>query len=239
MPQKILLIALIGSVLACGSGDRGLPGRDDGETDGSTPPTPAASATDHRPVVLFLGTSLTAGLGVDRSEAYPAVIQQLLDSAGIGLQVVNAGVSGETSAGGLRRIDALLSQPVRILVLELGANDGLRGLDLDTLRANLQGIIDRTRAAHPDARIVIAGMQAPPNLGDRYTSEFRQVFEDVARENNAALVPFLLEGVGGHPELNQADGIHPTPEGHRLVAANVWAVLKGVAEDVAGEPAKQ
>jgi acyl-CoA thioesterase-1 len=175
--------------------------------------------------VLFLGTSLTAGLGLDESHAYPALIQEKLDSARIPLRVVNAGVSGETSAGGLRRVDWLLRQPVAMLILELGANDALRGQDLEATRRNLQAIIDRTRAAHPDAAIVIAGMQAPPNLGDRYTSAFRDIFPDLARRNRAALIPFLLEGVAGVPRLNQADGIHPTAEGDSIVAENVWKVL--------------
>jgi acyl-CoA thioesterase-1 len=139
--------------------------------------------------------------------------------------VVNAGVSGETSAAGLRRIDWLLTQPVAVLVLELGANDALRGQDLAAARNNLQEIINRTRAAHPDVRIVIAGMQAPPNLGSRYTREFSQMFVDLARENHAALIPFLLQGVGGVPELNQADGMHPNAEGARIMADNVWRVL--------------
>jgi acyl-CoA thioesterase-1 len=183
--------------------------------------------TDNRqPVVLFFGTSLTAGLGLEPEESYPSLIQAKLDSAGLAFRAVNAGVSGETSAAGLRRIDWLLSQPVAVLVLELGANDALRGQDLAAAGANLQAIIDRTRARHPDVRIVIAGMEAPPNLGSRYTAEFRQMFVDLARRNEAALIPFLLEGVGGVPELNQGDGIHPNAEGARIMAENVWTVLE-------------
>jgi acyl-CoA thioesterase-1 len=190
------------------------------------------------PAVLFLGTSLTAGLGLSESEAYPARIQEKMDSAGIPLKVVNAGVSGETSAGGLRRVDWLLHQPVAVLVLELGANDALRGQDLEATRRNLQAIIDRTRAVHPDAAIVIAGMQAPPNLGNRYTTAFRDLFPDLARRNRAALIPFLLEGVAGVPRLNQADGIHPTAEGDSIVAENVWRVLKPVLQDGEGRRGK-
>jgi acyl-CoA thioesterase-1 len=189
--------------------------------------------------VLFLGTSLTAGLGVAQSEAFPAVIQSLLDSSEIPLRAVNAGVSGETSAGGLRRLEPLLRLPLAVLVVELGANDGLRGLDVGAMRDNLQSIIDRTRGVHPSVRVVIAGMQAPPNLGARYTTEFREAFAMVARDNDAALVPFLLEGVGGHPDLNQADGIHPTPEGHRVLAANVWTVLGDVAAEAAARATTQ
>ena len=189
---------------------------------------PSVRPSAHPPVVLFFGTSLTAGFGLEPEESFPALIQQKLDSAGLAFRAVNAGVSGETSAAGLRRIDWLLAQPVAVLVLELGANDALRGQDLAAARANLQAIIDRTRAAHPEVRIVIAGMQAPPNLGSRYTAEFRQLFVDLARRNNAALIPFLLEGVAGDPELNQGDGIHPTPQGAKIMAENVWRVLEPV-----------
>jgi acyl-CoA thioesterase-1 len=181
-------------------------------------------------VVLFLGTSLTAGLGLSEAEAYPALVQQKIDSAGLAFRVVNAGESGGTSAGGLRRIDWLLRQPVEVLVLELGANDALRGQDLDATRRDLQQIIDRTRAAHPGVGIVIAGMQAPPNLGDRYTAEFRAIYPDLASRNGAALIPFLLEGVAAVPSLNQADGIHPTAEGHRVMADHVWKVLEPVLQ---------
>jgi acyl-CoA thioesterase-1 len=189
---------------------------------------PAIRPSGHPAVILFFGTSLTAGFGLEPEEAYPALIQQKLDSAGLPFHAVNAGVSGETSAAGLRRIDWLLTQPVAVLVLELGANDALRGQDLAAARANLQEIIDRTRAKHPDVRIVIAGMQAPPNLGSRYTEAFRQMFVDLARRNDAALIPFLLEGVGGVAEMNQGDGIHPNAEGARVVAENVWRVLEPV-----------
>lgn len=205
--------------LACGRG---------GESPHQAPPDsqlPAQLPDSGPPVVLFLGTSLTAGLGLSESQAYPALIQQKIDSVGIPLRVVNAGLSGETSAGGLRRADWLLRQPVAVLVLELGANDALRGQDLDATRRNLQEIIDRTRAAHPEASLVVAGMQAPPNLGSRYTTAFRDIFPDLARRNHAALIPFLLEGVAGVPRLNQADGIHPTAEGDSIVAENVWKVL--------------
>ncbi len=174
---------------------------------------------------MFFGTSLTAGLGVEPDEAFPALIRQKLDSAGLGYQVVNAGESGATSAGGVRRIDWFLRLPIAVLVLELGANDGLRGQDVSALEKNLQEIVDRTRARHPGARIVIAGMEAPPNLGIAYTEAFRRVFPELSTKNDAALIPFLLEGVGGHPDLNQPDGIHPNAEGHRVIAENVWQVL--------------
>jgi acyl-CoA thioesterase-1 len=171
---------------------------------------------------------LTAGLGLEPEQAYPALIQRKLDSAGLTFRAVNAGVSGETSAAGLRRIDWILQQPVAVLVLELGANDALRGLELAAAKRNLQEIIDHTRARYPGVRVVVAGMQAPPNLGRRYTAEFRQMFVDLARENNAALIPFLLAGVGGIDSLNQRDGIHPNLQGERIVAANVWSVLEPI-----------
>lgn len=203
---------------------------------GETRDTAAApvAVRDPVPVVLFFGTSLTAGLGLEPDEAYPALIQRKVDSAGLAFRVVNGGVSGETSAAGLRRIEWLLQQPVAVLVLELGANDALRGQDVAAARTNLQAIIDRTRARYPDVRVVVAGMEAPPNLGGRYTREFRDLFVDLARDNGAALIPFLLEGVGGVPELNQSDGIHPTAAGARVVADNVWRVLEPVLR---GEPA--
>ena len=186
---------------------------------------------DARPVVLFFGTSLTAGLGLEPDEAYPALVQRKIDSAGLGFRVVNGGVSGETSAAGLRRIDWLLQQPVAVLVIELGANDALRGQDVAAAKANLQAIIDRTRARYPDVRVVVAGMEAPPNLGGRYTRDFRDLFVTLARDNRATLIPFILEGVGGIAELNQPDGIHPTAEGARVVADNVWRVLAPVLRE--------
>lgn len=196
-------------------------------------PVPAAALRDTTPVVLFLGTSLTAGLGVDPAEAYPTLIARRVDSLRLGFRVVNAGVSGETSAGGLRRIPWLLQQPVRVLVIELGANDALRGHDLATTQRNLQAIIDSARGRDPRMAIVLAGMQAPPNLGASYTREFRELFADLARANRAALIPFLLEGVGGNFDLNQPDAIHPTAEGQRLMAENVWRVLELVLRNPA------
>lgn len=179
------------------------------------------------PRVVFLGTSLTAGLGLEGpDESYVARLDAIGDSVGLPFQAVNAGVSGETSAGGLRRLDWVLREPVDVLVLELGANDGLRGQDVNALEHNLAGIIERTRARYPDVDVLLAGMEAPPNLGDRYTSAFRQVFVDVADDENAILIPFLLAGVAGVEDLNQSDRIHPTAEGHRLVAENVWPYLE-------------
>ena len=175
---------------------------------------------------MFLGTSLTAGLGVDPEEAYPALIQRKLDSAGLAYRAVNAGVSGESSAGALRRLDWLLSAPPAILVLETGANDGLRGQDVDSLRANLQAMVDRTRELAPHTTIVLVGMEALPNLGRDYTRRFRAIYPDLARRNHLTLIPFLLAGVAGVDSLNQADGMHPTARGQEIVAVNVWKVLK-------------
>lgn len=188
--------------------------------------TPAP--TPERLAIVFLGTSLTAGFGLPESEAFPALIQSRIDTAGLDYRVVNAGVSGDTSAGGLRRLDWLLRLPVAVLVLELGANDMLRGQPVDALESNLAGILARTRAAHPDVRFVVAGMRAAPNLGREYTEAFDAVYPRLARRYEAALLPFLLEDVAARPELNQADGIHPTAAGHALVAERVWRTLEPV-----------
>jgi acyl-CoA thioesterase I len=198
------------------------------------PPTDRASAPAEpgreRKTIVVLGDSLAAGYGVDPSEAFPAVLQKKIDEAGCNFTVVNAGVSGDTTAGGLRRIGWLLKRKVDVLVLELGGNDGLRGIPVETTKTNLQAIIDRTREKYPDAQFVIAGMQMPPNMGEQYNQSFRRIFPALAEANHAELVPFLLEGVGGKSELNQPDHIHPTAEGHRIVAENVWKVLKPVLE---------
>lgn len=178
--------------------------------------------------ILFFGTSLTAGYGLDPTEAYPALIQNRIDSLKMPYNVINGGLSGETSAGGKGRIDWLLKQPVDIFVLELGANDGLRGLPVSQTVTNLQSIIDRVKAKYPDAKMVLAGMQVPPNMGAKYASDFKNMFPELAKKNQMALIPFLLDKVGGVPKLNQADGIHPTAEGDKILAENVWVVLKGL-----------
>lgn len=188
----------------------------------------ATPATDTRPTIVFLGTSLTAGYGLpDPNLAYPALIQAKLDSARRAFRVVNAGISGESSAGALGRIDWLLQrEQIAILVVETGANDGLRGQDPDSVRGRIQAILDRAKALIPPPRLVIAGMEAMPNLGADYVRRFRAIFPALAAANGAALIPFLLEGVGGVDSLNQDDGIHPTEAGARRVAANVWAILE-------------
>jgi len=176
--------------------------------------------------IVFFGNSLTAGYGVSPSEAFPAIIQKKIDSLGLPYQVINAGVSGETSSGGKTRIEWILREPVDIFVLELGANDGLRGTPLSETKKNLQDIIDSVRTKYPDTKLVFAGMEIPPNMGQAYTTEFRNIYTDLASKNKMTLIPFLLEGVGGEPELNQADGIHPTAKGHLIVAENVWKQLE-------------
>ena len=207
---------------ACGrSRDAAVP---PGGLDTTARPDTVAPASPRR--IVFLGTSLTAGYGLaDPSLAYPALIQRRVDSAGLHYDVVNAGVSGATSADTRRSIDWIMAEPVSVLVVETGANDGLRGLDVDSMRANIQAILDRARGQSPPPTIVLVGMEAPPNYGAAYTRRFREVFPELARENGAAFVPFLLRGVAGVDSLNQADGIHPTPAGQRIVAANVWRVL--------------
>ena len=184
-----------------------------------------------RRAILFFGDSLTAGYGIDIEQAYPALIQAKIDSLKWTFEVINAGLSGETSAAGLRRIDWILRREIDILVLELGANDGLRGIALESTKKNLQGIIDRTQKKYPHVQVVLAGMQIPPNLGTDYSARFRDLFPELAKENKAQLIPFLLEGVGGVAELNLPDGIHPTVQGHEIVAQNVWQVLKPLLEE--------
>lgn len=178
--------------------------------------------------IVFLGDSLSAGYGVQPAEAFPNLIGEKIRAAGLPYVVENAGLSGDLSAGGLRRIDWLLQRPIDVLVIELGGNDGLRGLPVDALARNLQAIIDKTKAKNPQVKIVLAGMQIPPNLGADYARNFQQIFGELAQANHAALIPFLLEGVGGSRELNQADSIHPTAAGHRVIAETVWHTLEPI-----------
>jgi acyl-CoA thioesterase I len=194
---------------------------------------PPAAADGGRSRVVFLGTSLTAGLGLDPSQAYPALLQQKIDSAGLRFVAVNAGVSGETSAGARHRIDWVLREPAAVLVIETGANDGLRGLDVDSLRANIQAIIDEARRQSPPPRMILVGMRALPNYGFSYASRFREVYPELAKKNGLPLVPFLLEGVAGVDGLNQADMMHPSAAGQRRVAETVWPVLEKVLRGTA------
>ena len=176
-------------------------------------------------VILFYGDSLTAGYGLSPEEAFPALVEKKLNQDEKKVRVVNAGLSGETSAGGLTRLDWVIRQHIDVFVLELGANDGLRGLPLEQTQKNLQQIIDRVKAKFPNVKIVIAGMMVPPNMGPEYTTKFRKIFPDLAKKNNATLIPFLLQDVAGNEKLNIEDGIHPNPEGHKIVAENVVKVI--------------
>lgn len=189
--------------------------------------TSKASTATQTKKILFFGDSLTAGYGLDDvKNAFPGLIQDKIDSLDLGYSVINSGVSGETTAGGISRIDWVLNEKPDIFILELGANDGLRGVPLQQTRENLQGIIDAVKTKYPSAKIVLAGMQLPPNMGQSYTAEFKDIFPSLAKKNQLSLVPFLLDNVGGIANLNQADGIHPTKEGHKILAANVWKVLQ-------------
>lgn len=178
--------------------------------------------------ILFFGNSLTAGYGLQPSEAFPALIQKKIDSLNLPYKVINAGLSGETTAGGKNRIDWILKQPVDVFVLELGANDGLRGIPPQSTKDNLQAIIDKVKAKYPNVKIVLAGMEIPPSMGGSYAAQFRVVFRQLAEKNNLAFIPFLLEGVAGERSLNQGDGVHPTAQGQKILAENTWQILKDV-----------
>jgi acyl-CoA thioesterase I len=219
MILRYTVVAALVVVAACGRADGRAPA-------GATPP--AAAAETATPTVVFLGTSLTAGLGLDPGLAYPALVQAKIDSAGFRYRVVNAGVSGETSAGALRRIDWVLRDRPAVLVIETGANDALRGQNPDSTRANIQAIIQRARTLAPPPRIVLVGMEALPNYGPLYARRFRRIYPDLAKRNDLPLVPFLLAGVAGVDSLNQPDGLHPTEAGQRIVANTVWRTLAPV-----------
>lgn len=185
-----------------------------------------ANPQEQTKTILFFGNSLTAGYGLEPAQAFPQLIQQKLDSLQLPYKTVNAGVSGETSSGGNSRIDWILKNPVDVFVLELGANDGLRGIPVAETKKNLQSIIDKVKAKYPQAKIILAGMQVPPNMGAQYATDFRNMYPELAQKNNTALIPFLLEGVGGEAKLNLEDGIHPTAEGHQILTENIWKVLQ-------------
>lgn len=217
------MVSILALAAACGTAERAVDSAtasQSADSPSARPPRPAPEA----PRVVVLGDSLTAGLGLPMDEAFPSVLQRRVQEAGLPFEVVNMGVSGDTSAGGLRRLDWALDGEVRVLVLALGANDGLRGLQPSEMKANLGRTIDAAKARGID--VLLCGMEAPPNFGDRYTAEFRTVYRDLAREKAVAFLPFLLDGVAGVPALNQADGIHPNREGARRVADLVWSALK-------------
>lgn len=217
--RTICSLCIILSLVSCGGKTQSTSSDQSAKAD--------ATQSSAKKTILFFGDSLTAGYGLDdQSDAFPGVIQHKVDSAKLPYSVINAGLSGETTAGGLGRIDWVLKQKVDIFILELGANDGLRGIPVKSTAQNLQAIVDKVKAKYPNAKLVMLGMQVPPSMGGDYASGFKSVFPTVAAANKMALVPFLLDGVGGNPKLNQHDGIHPTAEGAKIVANNVWKVLK-------------
>ncbi len=185
-----------------------------------------SSRQDGRKTILFFGNSITAGYQLEIEQAFPALIQIKLDSLAYDYQVINAGLSGETTAGGKNRIDWVLSTVPDVFFLELGANDGLRGLPLEETKKNLQDIIDAVVAVNREVKVILAGMQVPPNLGQNYTETFQDIFPELAKTNKATLIPFILEGVAGYPDLNLEDGIHPTAEGHVILAETVWKFIE-------------
>lgn len=221
----VLLIFSISLGISCTQKNRN---QDKSGGEAATQPEPESET----PVVLFFGDSITAGYQLDPVLAFPAIIQQKMDTAGYKFKSVNAGLSGETSAGGLRRIDWILRTPPAVFVLELGGNDGLRGVPLDQTKENLTAIIKKVRSANPEVKIMLAGMQIPPNLGADYAGAFKTLFAELAEAEKVVLIPFLLEGVGGDPELNLPDMIHPNEEGHKILAGTIWKYLQPVLEDI-------
>jgi len=219
-------LLLLAAIVSCNNNKQGI----NTKQQEAEKNNPVVAATKKEKTILFFGNSLTAGYGIDPSQAFPALIQNKIDSLKLNYNVINAGVSGETSAGGNGRIDWILRQPIDVFVLELGGNDGLRGIPLAETKKNLQAIIDKVKAKYPDAKIILAGMQIPPNMGQDYTGEFKKIYPELAAKNKISLIPFLLQGVGGDPKLNQDDGIHPNVEGAKIVAENVWKVLKDICK---------
>ena len=216
MNKQILMLAITAILFAGCSNNEEASNKTGNDTSQAKP------AAAKKKTIVFFGNSLTAGYGLSPSEAFPALIQKKLDSLNLPYTVVNAGVSGETTSGGNSRIDWVLRQPMDVFILELGGNDGLRGIPVTETRKNLQSIIDKVKKSKPEVKLVLAGMQIPPNMGQQYATAFRDVYKDLASANNMILIPFLLEGVGGEAALNQDDGIHPTAEGHRIIAETIW-----------------
>ena len=218
----VLITCVIVAAAGCGSAER--PSTPPDSTPGD-PPTRQPADQSSRHTIIFAGTSLTAGLGLDPDSAYPQIIQRKLDSAGLDFEAVNAGVSGETTAGLLQRLDWLLRGNFDVFVIESGANDGLRGVSVEAIEANLRKIIGRVREARPDAKIALVQMEALPNYGRVYGTAFHDLYVRIARDEKVTLLPFLLDGVAGRADLNQGDGIHPNEDGERIVAANLWRGL--------------
>ncbi|WP_373517530.1 arylesterase [Pricia sp.] len=225
---KFRYILLVLMLVSCGDTPKKEADTEPSKTSDAV--TQAAEKSEEK-IILFFGNSLTAGYGLDTEEAFPALIQDRLDSLDLNYTAINSGLSGETTSAGLNRLDWVLNQKVDIFVLELGANDGLRGIPIKETRKNLQAIIDLVREKNADTQIVLAGMQIPPNMGQKYAGDFRQLFPELAEMNDIKLIPFLLEGVAGNPDLNQDDGIHPTSEGQLIVRDNVWDVLEDIIQE--------
>lgn len=244
--RLVAQVVALACIIACGSGGNVDSARNSRETKDNmsvakgTGPAAAANTTTagstvdsgagstRTPVVLFFGTSLTAGLGLDPEQAYPSLIENKAQAEGVPIKVINAGLSGETTAGAVRRIDWVLRSPADLIVIEGGANDALRGLPPEDARTNLEQLIAAVRAKQPQAKIALVQMEAPPNFGASYTRAFHAIYPEVARKENVTLLPFLLDGVAGIPRLNQPDGVHPNTSGERIVADNVWKALKPV-----------
>ena len=233
----LLILSPLAILLGCDREDRAAPPPTAAPSATATtrPPTASAAATRTAalPRIVFLGDSITAGLGLDVEQAFPAVVGQMLQGEGLPVHVVNAGVSGDTTAGGVRRIDWLLRQSPDVVVVGLGGNDGLRGVELRASEENLRTIVRKARQA--GARVLLLGMLIPPNYGPEYATQFRDLYPRVARELDVPLVPFVLEGVGGDPRLNQPDGIHPTAEGQRIVARNLLPHLRSIVREQIGD----
>jgi acyl-CoA thioesterase-1 len=225
MSKKSVFIVFLSVLLSACNSDTG---KDAPPAQSGTQVTAPDAQNQSRKAIVFFGNSLTAAYQLSKEQGFPALIQIKLDSLGLPFNCVNAGLSGETTADGVNRIEWVLQQPMDVFVLELGANDALRGLPVKETAKNLQLIVDKVKAARPECKIVIAGMQAPPNLGATYTREFREIYPALATANKAALIPFLLDGVAGDPALNLEDGIHPNVNGQKIVAETVWNTLKGV-----------
>ena len=220
----ILFAFAVTTILSCNSEKK-----EEESDQKDTVQTVAKSSTSKKKTIVFFGNSLTAAYGLDDpSKGFVGLIQKRIDSLGLPYKAINAGVSGETTSGGNSRVDWLLKQPLDVFVLELGGNDGLRGIPVSETKKNLQLILDKVKTKYPDAKLVLAGMQIPPNMGKTYANDFMAVYKDIADKNDITLIPFLLQGVGGESKLNQADGIHPTAEGHKILAENVWIAIKDI-----------
>jgi len=226
--RYLILVLLAAFASSCGGNNNPTTNKKSTEQVKDTTRVSTAEPTAATKNILFFGTSLTAGLGVDPEQAFPALIQNKIDSLQLPYKVINAGLSGETSAAGKNRIDWLLKQPVDIFILELGANDGLRGIPVKETKANLQDLINRVKKKYPEAKLVMAGMQMPPSMGQKYTTDFKNLFPVIAKENKMSYIPFLLDDVGGIPALIQEDGLHPNAKGHKILAENVWKILQSL-----------